>query len=621
MSTQIQNLKTFGKPLPARSATSFHHLAARDYGQRDIATAADDPFAEADDDTGESKQTQNYIHIRIQQRNGRKTLTTVQGLPKKFDQKKILKVIKKKFACNGTIVTDSEMGEVIQLQGDQRKDVQEFLVAKDGLELDSKTIKAGTSAYLAHLFASSLMSRWLLHYSPFAVTLRLLSMSILLSYIGIQCFRLLGAFQPNLAALSRSFPIWIIISIVLLLLYFCTQQDISIEKDRDDRRRRLVLRSKCLYAMAGSSLFIYMACMPPYDGPPADATDLNADIVGKGVQFSTFAPAAGMIVTSLLGYFHVASSGAKELGVAQLFNMGCLAINLCSRFRDLKIPELLAVLISIDLSSSVLSIMLVDKEVLAARKLVYSTCVAQLVAVGVIGYVVSHSDALKEPDPWRFRVLWWGGFTGPFFYHDDFAPEKFSRLGNVAWLFYAIKLLGVIRSIVRSLTLTHTFDDSERKTKVEAADQTLQTDESAPIELAELSGAESSHAVSPEAIRFQPIRWLGIPVPYIQISYTKCIATTSTAQLEHIPQIIASMIAIVSLLKECGYEGGQWVEWGQLAPVGVACLGLMHWLGYTTLLNLMWKGRHHFGLPTIQRFDEAMMLLVMNGDLPRDHRE
>ncbi|TQB69188.1 Eukaryotic translation initiation factor eIF-1 [Monascus purpureus] len=101
-----------------------------------------DPFAEADEDTGETKQSQNYIHIRIQQRNGRKTLTTVQGLPKKFDQKKILKVIKKKFACNGTIVHDSEMGEVIQLQGDQRKDVQEFLTdKKEGLELDAKTIK------------------------------------------------------------------------------------------------------------------------------------------------------------------------------------------------------------------------------------------------------------------------------------------------------------------------------------------------------------------------------------------------------------------------------------------------------------------------------------------------
>lgn len=95
------------------------------------------------------------------ERNGRKTLTTVQGLPKKFDQKKILKVIKKKFgtscgpcmcksrpvfnhilACNGTIVSDTEMGEVIQLQGDQRKDVQEFLTdKKEGLELDAKTIK------------------------------------------------------------------------------------------------------------------------------------------------------------------------------------------------------------------------------------------------------------------------------------------------------------------------------------------------------------------------------------------------------------------------------------------------------------------------------------------------
>jgi hypothetical protein len=66
----------------------------------------------------------------------------VQGLPKKFDQKKILKVIKKKFACNGTIVSDAEMGEVVQLQGDQRKDVQDFLTdKKEGLGLDAKTIK------------------------------------------------------------------------------------------------------------------------------------------------------------------------------------------------------------------------------------------------------------------------------------------------------------------------------------------------------------------------------------------------------------------------------------------------------------------------------------------------
>jgi hypothetical protein len=51
-----------------------------------------DPFADTGDDTPTSG---NYVHIRIQQRNGRKTLTTVQGIPAEYDQKRILKALKK----------------------------------------------------------------------------------------------------------------------------------------------------------------------------------------------------------------------------------------------------------------------------------------------------------------------------------------------------------------------------------------------------------------------------------------------------------------------------------------------------------------------------------------------
>ena len=41
------------------------------------------------------------------------------------------------------------MGEVIQLQGDQRKDVQEFLTdKKEGLGLDAKDIKVGFACIL-----------------------------------------------------------------------------------------------------------------------------------------------------------------------------------------------------------------------------------------------------------------------------------------------------------------------------------------------------------------------------------------------------------------------------------------------------------------------------------------
>ena len=67
-----------------------------------------------DDDAGPGDQ--GLVHIRIQQRNGRKTLTTVQGLSSEYDFKKIVKVAKKEFACNGTVVEHSEYGEVIQLQ-------------------------------------------------------------------------------------------------------------------------------------------------------------------------------------------------------------------------------------------------------------------------------------------------------------------------------------------------------------------------------------------------------------------------------------------------------------------------------------------------------------------------
>lgn len=98
------------------------------------------------------------------------------------------------------------------------------------------------------------MSRWLLHYSPAAVLVRLCSLSILLSYGCTQVFRFTGALVPNLENLSRCLPIWVMTCICLLISYFTTQQDMSIEQDRDDRRRRLLLRLKCLYAIAGSSL-------------------------------------------------------------------------------------------------------------------------------------------------------------------------------------------------------------------------------------------------------------------------------------------------------------------------------------------------------------------------------
>ncbi|XP_054575906.1 eukaryotic translation initiation factor 1-like [Eptesicus fuscus] len=81
--------------------------------------------------------TEDYIHIRIQQRNSRKTLTTVQGIADVYDKKKLLKAFKKKFACNGSVIEHPECGEVIQPQGDQCKNICQFLV-QIGLSKDDQ---------------------------------------------------------------------------------------------------------------------------------------------------------------------------------------------------------------------------------------------------------------------------------------------------------------------------------------------------------------------------------------------------------------------------------------------------------------------------------------------------
>ncbi|KAM1041289.1 hypothetical protein ACFX13_031230 [Malus domestica] len=85
-----------------------------------------DPFAEAKD--ADAPGAKEYVHVRVQQRNGKKCLTTVQGLKKDFNYDKILKDLKKEFCCNGNVVQDKELGKIIQLQGDQRKKVLQFLV-------------------------------------------------------------------------------------------------------------------------------------------------------------------------------------------------------------------------------------------------------------------------------------------------------------------------------------------------------------------------------------------------------------------------------------------------------------------------------------------------------------
>ncbi len=81
-----------------------------------------------EDEAEQNLSNSSKIHIKIQQRNGRKSITLITGLPSDLDLKKILKNFKKSLNCNGCISEDEEFGKIIQLQGDHRASVKNFIL-------------------------------------------------------------------------------------------------------------------------------------------------------------------------------------------------------------------------------------------------------------------------------------------------------------------------------------------------------------------------------------------------------------------------------------------------------------------------------------------------------------
>jgi translation initiation factor 1 len=89
-----------------------------------------DAFEEAFQSVGMQAEK---VHVRVQIRNGKKCITTVQGLAEDLDLHRITRALKKSFKCNGAVVKDEKggYGDVIQLTGDHRNGIVDFLVSEE----------------------------------------------------------------------------------------------------------------------------------------------------------------------------------------------------------------------------------------------------------------------------------------------------------------------------------------------------------------------------------------------------------------------------------------------------------------------------------------------------------
>jgi hypothetical protein len=89
------------------------------------------------------------------------------------------------------------------------------------------TIWCCASGYLSFFFTDCLMSRWLLHYTPQATIVRLLTVDAINGYLTSWVLHLTGGFEDPRLIL----PAWIVISTTLTVLYHITQRKINIRKE------------------------------------------------------------------------------------------------------------------------------------------------------------------------------------------------------------------------------------------------------------------------------------------------------------------------------------------------------------------------------------------------------
>jgi len=127
-------------PAPFAGSVLLRCMNSDDFGLGGGGDPFDDPVEEKETKKKDADATQktDAIHLRVQQRNGRKSITTVAGLSPELDLKKIVKAVKKSYNCNGCIVDDEKAGQVLQFQGDHRDNIKAFLIENGFPEKDIK---------------------------------------------------------------------------------------------------------------------------------------------------------------------------------------------------------------------------------------------------------------------------------------------------------------------------------------------------------------------------------------------------------------------------------------------------------------------------------------------------
>jgi translation initiation factor SUI1 len=87
----------------------------------------------------------NNVHIRVQQRNRSKCITTISGMSRELDIDKIARFLKVRLNTHGAVKEVAELNneKIIQLAGDHRVSIRDFFIESEIYNSDQIVIHGG----------------------------------------------------------------------------------------------------------------------------------------------------------------------------------------------------------------------------------------------------------------------------------------------------------------------------------------------------------------------------------------------------------------------------------------------------------------------------------------------
>lgn len=296
---------------------------------------------------------------------------------------------------------------------------------------------------------------------------------------------------------------------------------------------------------------------------------IDADIAGIGIRIALWVQIGALVILTFVGSIYCRALGAKEIGAGLVVTHTSLAVALVvqMKYGTMTSADAIVGAMLLDAQGSAMSIVLVAKNVLAARWQTWISIFCQTFGLTVLFIcVIKFGDGdfvNRSDDAWLcLKPFWWGWIA-------DCPETAEAQEFNVFWLYLVLRVFASIHTALFAATNTGQFHCAEKRGEPLRGILFSRT----PASIAEESQVPGSQTPSPESSDDGTIEDLD------QVLYSNCRATVTWSYAIHVILSFMSMVA-AQMAMNAGMEASSGaISVGQIISMVVAI---------ATALRVLW---------------------------------